>query len=102
MPVLAIFTSNAITKKQYDALRPVVKWETEFPLGACVHTCAFDEKNGMHVVDVWASEEELSRFFETRLLPAMKKLGITPPQAKILPLHNANVFAAADRFRAKK
>lgn len=101
MAILVVFETPNISKKQYEDLRPVVKWETEHPAGIVCHSCAFDDKGAMHVIDVWNSEAELMNFFETRLMPGFKKLNITPPQPKIYPLHNLNVFAPADQHRAK-
>lgn len=102
MAVLVIFDAPNISKKQYDALRPIVKWETDFPMGALTHSCGFDDRGGLHVVDVWTSEQEMGKFFESRLLPGFQKVGITPPTPKIYPLHNMNVFPASSKYAAKK
>jgi len=101
MAILAIVNSPGITKTQYESLRPHVKWETEHPTGAILHSSAFDEKGGLHVVDVWNSEAEMKQYFEKRLLPAMQKSGITPPEPKIYPLHNLNIFPSAEKHKAK-
>ena len=101
MPILAIFDSPETTKKQYDDLRPIVKWETEHPVGVISHACSFDDKGGLHVVDIWNSEAELQTFYETRLLAGFRQVGINPPQPKIYALHNLNVFAPAEKYRAK-
>jgi hypothetical protein len=64
-----------VTKEQYDALRPIVRWETDVPDGAHFHTAYFDG-GGIKVVDVWDSPADFDRFFETRLMPGIQQVGI--------------------------
>lgn len=92
MAVLAIMRPNNFTREQYDALRPLVEWENEYPAGAILHTCAIDPKGGIRVVDVWESQEKLETFFKTRLQPGLKKLNLELPQMDIYPLYNFNAF----------
>lgn len=86
MPILAIFTGK-MNQKKYDELGKEVKWETNNPEGALFHAAAFEGEN-FHVVDVWASADAMGKFFETRLKPAFKKLGIAEPTAKVLPAYS--------------
>jgi hypothetical protein len=46
-----------MTKAHYDALRPTVLWESNYPEGALLHACAIDEAGAVHVCDLWESEE---------------------------------------------
>ena len=101
MAVLAIFTGSGITKQMYEALRPEVKWETKLAPGGLVHACAFDKKGDLHVADVWESVETMNEFVNSRLVPAMKKLGIPPPAVSVFPVHNVNVYPAAKKFLLK-
>lgn len=101
MAVLAIFTSNGITKQMYEALRPEVKWETKHPPGALLHACAFGEKGDLHVADLWESAEAMNEFVSSRLGPAMQKLGIPPPAVSVFPVHNINMYPAANQFVLK-
>ena len=98
MPVMLIFTAPNMTEAQYDALRPVVQWESNPPAGLIVHSCAFDEQGGLHVVDLWQSAGEMQAFFETRLKPGFEQLGIDPGQPLVMPAHNVNTTAAAANY----
>jgi hypothetical protein len=102
MAILAIFTGKGITKQMYDSLRPEANWEKNPPAGAQFHACSFDDKGDLHVADVWESPEAMNQFVNSRLVPAMKKLNIPPPAVEVYPLHNMNVYAAADRYRLSK
>lgn len=99
MAILAIFTGKGITQKIYDSLRPEVNWERNNPPGGLFHACSFDDKGDLHVADVWETPEAMNQFVTSRLMPAMKKLGIPAPAVEAYPLHNMNIYSAADRFR---
>ena len=98
MKVLAIFTSNEITKEMYEALRKEIDWETRQSPGTIFHAAGVDEAGHLHVADVWESAETLQAFVDTRLLPAMQKLGISPPTASVYPAININAFPAIEEF----
>lgn len=100
MAILAIFTGKGITRKMYDALRPETNWEKDHPPGGLFHACSFDDQGDLHVADVWESPEAMDQFVKSRLVPAMQKLQVPPPQVEVYPLHNMNVYPAADRYRA--
>lgn len=82
-------------------MRPEVKWETNLAPGALLHACGFDEKGDLHVADVWDSPEAMNEFVNTRLILAMKKLGIPPPDVSVFPVHNVNVYPDAQEFLLK-
>ena len=98
MAILAIFTGN-VTKDQYQKLRSEVEWETELPKGGIFHCAGFDESGAIHVADVWESAEHMNSFVEARLIPAFKKLKITPPDVVVFPVHNINAYSSIDRFK---
>jgi hypothetical protein len=98
MSVLALFTSNVITKEMYESLRKEIGWETRRAPGAVFHAAAIDEAGHLHVADVWESAEMLQAFVDSRLLPAMAKLRIPPPTVNIYPAFNINAFPVVDRF----
>lgn len=99
MPVLLIFDAPNMTQEQYDALRPVVQWESNPPAGLIVHSCGFDENGGLHVCDLWESAGQMQSFFETRLKPGFEQLGIDPGQPMVMPAHNLNTTAAAANYQ---
>jgi hypothetical protein len=98
MAVLAIFTGKGFTRQMYESLRSEVKWETNLAPGGVLHVCGFDADGDLHVADVWESEEQMNAFVGSRLIPGLQKFGIPVPAVAVFPLHNANVYSAADRF----
>jgi hypothetical protein len=98
MAVLAIFTGT-ITKSQYESLRKEANWERDNPAGGVFHAVGFDEVGGIHVADVWESPEAMNAFVGQRLMPAFKKLGISPPDVSVFPAHNVNAYKSIDKYR---
>jgi hypothetical protein len=101
MALMAVFTGEGFTKEMYEALRPVVKWETEPAPGGLIHVAGFDTAGTLHVTDVWESEEQMNAFVTQRLIPGFQKLGIPMPTVSVFPLHNANVYPDAKRYALK-
>lgn len=60
---------------QYDALRAEVDWLGQAPVGGLFHGVWLQDGE-LHGLDVWESAEAFAAFGETRLGPAMAKLGI--------------------------
>jgi hypothetical protein len=56
---------------QHDEARQKVAWEEDVPDGAVFHV-AWMGDDGLHVVDVWESEEAFNAFAEQRLMPVVK------------------------------
>ena len=100
MAVLALFSGN-ITKEQYEILRKEIGWEVSNPPGGIFHVAGFDEQGGMHVADVWESTEALNDFVGAKLIPTLQKHSIPAPDARVVPIHNANAYSAVDRFKLK-
>ena len=76
-----------LTPDQYDAVRARVRWEEEPPDGAVLHGAWF-KPDGLHVFDIWDSEEQFQRFIAEKIMPAVKEVGIEgEPQTQISPLH---------------
>ncbi|MFJ5774690.1 hypothetical protein [Streptomyces sp. NPDC093094] len=87
MAVVMTMHWTGVTPEQYDAIRDIVGWETTAPAGGQVHVAWFDGQ-GLHVTDVWDSQEACETFFAERLAPAVEKAGITgEPETAYNPLH---------------
>ena len=73
---------------QYDESRDKVRWEQDVPKGAVFHV-AWMADDGLHVVDVWESEEAFNTFAEERLMPVVKgDVGIEgEPKVKFTKAH---------------
>ena len=64
-----------MTPDQYDALRPIVRWENEYPEGVIFHVAWFDG-GGINVIEVWNSREQFDRFMQDRLAPGIQQVGV--------------------------
>jgi hypothetical protein len=64
-----------VTKDQYEAVRKEAKWETDVPEGAKYHVAWFSG-DALQVMDIWKSGGDFQRFAETRLMPAVAKVGV--------------------------
>ncbi|WP_328838409.1 hypothetical protein [Streptomyces europaeiscabiei] len=84
-----------VTAEQYDTVRDAVDWEETPAAGGQVHVAWFDDQ-GLHVTDVWESQQAFETFFTERLAPAIQKAGIqgTPDTTTLTPLHRR--FIAPD------
>ena len=81
------------TPDQYDRARLQVRWDREVPDGAKLHVSAFGD-DGLHVTDIWVSEDAFNAFMQHRLAPAIQEIGIEgQPEVAFFPLHG--VFAPA-------
>jgi len=98
MPVLALFTSPAITKEMYESLRTEIGWEANPPPGLVLHAAALDQAGHLNVADVWETAELLKIFVDSRLLPAMHKLQFPTPSVNVCPTFNVNAFSAVQQF----
>jgi hypothetical protein len=81
------------TPEQYEQARDKVGWDRETPAGAKLHVSGFAD-DGLHVTDVWESEESFNTFMEQRLAPAIQEIGIQgQPEVKFFPMQG--IFAPA-------
>jgi hypothetical protein len=78
---------------EYEAARQRVNWEGDVPLGAMFHVMAVGD-DGVHVTDIWESQEQFERFVAERLMPATQALGFPgEPHVQFFPVHA--IFAPA-------
>ena len=88
MRIVMLMSWEGATLKQYNDVRKAVDWDKKIPAGAVLHVATADSK-GLRITDVWESEEDLNNFVQKRLMPNVKKLGITiEPKVEVYPLHN--------------
>jgi len=98
MAVLAFFTGK-ISKSQYEALRKEVNWENQQPQGGVFHAASFDDSGHIHAADVWESSEMMNSFVEKRLMLAMQKLQIAPPDVAVYPIYNINAYRSIEKYK---
>ena len=72
--------------KYDDVIRKLEEAGAGAPAGRTYH-CAFAGENGLHVFDVWESQESFDAFGET-LMPILAAAAIAPGQPMISPVHN--------------
>jgi hypothetical protein len=78
---------EGVKPEQYEALRPIVRWESDPPEGLVFHVAWFRD-GGITVLDVWESSAQFDDFFSGRLLPAIQQIGIEgQPQTKWFEAH---------------
>lgn len=79
--------SPSMTAQQYDQLMKELEAAGKGkPPGRPYHVAA-QQDNNCFVTDVWESEKALNEFSKT-LLPILIKIGVTPAQPTIFPVHN--------------
>jgi hypothetical protein len=89
MAVLMMFEAPGTTVEQYEQINEImgIRGDDDAPDGLISHTAATTD-DGLLIVDVWASEEQLGRFFEERLGAALAQAGVPEVQPRILPVLN--------------
>lgn len=78
---------EGVTPDQYEALRPIVRWESDPPEGLVFHVAWFRD-GGMTVLDVWESPAQFDDFMNGRLMPGIQQVGLEgQPQVKWIEAH---------------
>jgi hypothetical protein len=88
MAIVMRFTAPGMTAAKYDEI--VKRLEAAgagAPAGRLYHVCFGEDKNNLHVSDIWDSKESFDKFGET-LKPILADLGIEGDQPVIIPVHN--------------
>ena len=64
---------------------------------AASHTAAKKDSGGMVVVDVWDSPESFGKFAEEAIGPQAAEVGMSPPEPRVIQVHNRIRGRAAQR-----
>ena len=87
MAVIVHVVLRGVSPEQYDQVRAEVGW-LDVPADGGLAHLTWWEGEDCHNMDAWASEAAFGAFGETRLGPAMAKLGIAvEPEATFHPAH---------------
>ena len=79
-----------MSAEKYDeVIRRLEEAGAGSPAGRSYH-CSFQVGEGLHVFDVWESEEQFNEFGKT-LMPILQELGVDPGQPDVAPVHNVIV-----------
>jgi hypothetical protein len=86
------FVPKSFTTEQYDeTIRRLEAAGAGSPPGRSYH-CAFSGSgDGLHVFDVWDSQESFDKFGET-LVPIMAELGADPGEPQVVEIHNIIIW----------
>jgi hypothetical protein len=81
------FAPKSFSAEQYDeTIRRLDAAGAGAPSGRSYH-CSFEGEGGLHVFDVWDSEESFAAFGQT-LMPILTELGVDPGEPHIAKVHN--------------
>ena len=81
---------ESMSAEQYDRVtRRLEDAGAGSPPGRSYHS-AFQVGGGIHVFDVWDSEEQFNEFGKT-LMPILQEEGLDPGQPDVSPIHNVIV-----------
>src|SRR4051794_25058302 len=89
MALLMVLEVPGMTTDQYDQLNDTmgIRGEEDAPDGLVSHV-AGSTGDGVVVADVWESAEQLERFFDGRLGPALAAAGIAEVPPRLFLVHN--------------
>ena len=81
------FPMESMSTEQYDdVVRRLEAAGAGSPPGRSYH-CAFSGGSGLHVFDVWDSQESFDEFGQT-LMPILGEVGVDPAEPQIAEVHN--------------
>jgi hypothetical protein len=81
------FAPPSMSTEQYDdVIRRLEAAGAGAPEGRTYH-CAFVLGGGVHVFDVWDTQEAFDAFGRT-LMPILGELGVDPGEPTVAPVHN--------------
>jgi hypothetical protein len=86
MSVVAVAEFEGGNQETYEQVSAKVLPDGQLPDGQQVHI-AGPVENGWRVISVWDSEEQLDRFREERLLPALRESGQGEPTVQRDSVH---------------
>ena len=81
------FPMESMSTEQYDdVVRRLEAAGAGPPPGRSYH-CAFSGGSGLHVFDVWDSQESFDEFGQ-KLMPILGEVGVDPAEPQIAEVHN--------------
>jgi hypothetical protein len=87
MALAFYFSPDSFSREQYDeVIRRLDAAGEGSPKGRSYH-CAFAAGPGLHVFDVWDSQEDFEKFGET-LVPIMNDVGTDPGEPRVAEVYN--------------
>jgi hypothetical protein len=98
MAVLMVIEWDGVTAADYDRVNQAmgIRGDADAPEGLIQHVCAVTEDGDVVVADLWETHEQVQRFAETRLRPAIAELGLPEAEPRVMPVHNSTRGRAAE------
>jgi hypothetical protein len=88
MAILTVFNLSTMNTQNYNQVITELEHAgAGKPKGRLYHIAARQEDGSLIVTDVWESAELLAEFGKT-LIPCLNKVGVTPVEPKVYPVHN--------------
>jgi hypothetical protein len=85
MPIMAIYRSSDVDRETFNRYRVELPLEPT-PEGAIFHLVAFGD-DGLLGIDVWENEDRLRAFGESKMKPALKRMGRAWIEPTVLQVH---------------
>jgi hypothetical protein len=88
MAIVIRFTAPGLTAAKYDEIVKRLDAAGQgAPAGRLYHVCFGEDKENLHVSDIWDSKESFDKFGET-LKPILVDLGIEPQPPAVITVYN--------------
>jgi hypothetical protein len=74
------YSYNSVTREEYERIFPEVLAEGAAPAGLITHAAGEEAGGKWHVIEVWDSDDNRSRWERETLLPKLQKHGVDTSQ----------------------
>jgi hypothetical protein len=91
---------EGVSREDIEALTNDMNSRDNPPAGVISHVVT-ETANGVHVVDVWESAEDIQRFVQEQLMPSMQKLSQERGMQIPDPLPEPKITEAYDLVRGR-
>jgi heme-degrading monooxygenase HmoA len=90
MAILMILEWQGVTTGDYERVNETIgiRGDADAPEGLIEHVAAVTDDDELVIVDLWESDQALGRFYETRLAPAIKQLGLPESEPRMAQVHS--------------
>jgi hypothetical protein len=87
MAILMMLELPRVTTEDYDRVQEIMFAEDPKQPDGLISHVAGPTDDGVLIIDVWESEDDLNRFVRERVGPAMQQVGAPQAQPRVLPIH---------------
>jgi hypothetical protein len=87
VPICLYFAPENMSKDKYDEVTKNLEDAGQGSPDGRMYHAAFEGRGGVHVFDVWESQEKFDAFGET-LMPILADAGVDPGEPVVANVHN--------------